>query len=164
MLKLNEGWEVGDNGFHPCEWIFPTGKDYRYSLAALHADGSATAYPFGNSPDNSDLDEVRFPTAEEAHAYLLSVGSESPWREFKLAFRKGYGLEKDCWGLFTVEKGGNTSVAYDPKFRSVRLYMPLTNKRVFLDAVDADADSWQDIAHRYFTERKLESPWKVVAC
>jgi len=163
MLKLNEGWEVGDNGFHPCEWIFPAGEDYRYSLAAIHGDGSVTAFPFGDSTDGRDLDEVRFPTVQEAHEYLLSVGSESPWEEVKLAFRKGYGLEKDCWGLFTVGKGGNTSVTYNPAYRSVRLYMPLTNKRVFLDAIDADADSWQDIAHRYFTERKLESPWEV-AC
>jgi hypothetical protein len=75
MLKLRDGWQA---------FTTEHGDGYLYSPDKpttswnYHVDMDAdmvAAFPHGG------LQCRVFDTIEEAHAYLLSVGSESPWEE-----------------------------------------------------------------------------------
>lgn len=81
MLKLKEGFEVVDDGR---DGAFltptgPTGGNHREALVFTWHDGKEPlngrvhAFPHGGGS------YCGFGTEQEAHEYLLSVGSESPW-------------------------------------------------------------------------------------
>lgn len=75
-LKLRDGWKTCETDH--CIYIYAP-EGLRFS-AEWYVDmdpdtGIVYAYPDGGS------DGFKFGTIEEAHAYLLSVGSESPWEE-----------------------------------------------------------------------------------
>jgi hypothetical protein len=79
MLKLREGWQIGE--MNDCdescgEWVYADfyGASWECAYAQI-VNNRVYAYP------NGDQEDVEFNTIEEAHAYLLSVGSESPWEE-----------------------------------------------------------------------------------
>jgi hypothetical protein len=79
MLKLREGWQIGKMNGCPKgsgEWVGADfgGASWEYAYAQL-VNNRVYAYPDG------DQEDFEFDTIEEAHAYLLSVGSESPWEE-----------------------------------------------------------------------------------
>jgi hypothetical protein len=75
MLKLRDGWQTCT----PCGdtvYLYPpneTTTNWNYHVD-MDAD-MVVAFPHGG------LQCRVFDTIEEAHAYLLSVGSESPWEE-----------------------------------------------------------------------------------
>jgi len=77
MLKLREGWVEDDDG--SCVLLYPSGGHHLDAYAAvvpwdMGVDSWVAAYPHG------DARYCRvFDTIEEAHAYLLQMGSESPW-------------------------------------------------------------------------------------
>ena len=75
MLKLREGWEVFTDYPTVFQWIHRTGDDVDDSFAACDADGCVIAYPFGGR----ELEDCKFDSIEEAHAFLIASGSESPW-------------------------------------------------------------------------------------
>ena len=78
MLRIKSGWTIGKNGNYNSksfDWIFKVGEDWQYAYVLL-VDSKIIAYPHGL---NSFPDHFEFNSIEEAHAYLLSVGSESPW-------------------------------------------------------------------------------------
>jgi hypothetical protein len=77
MLKLREGWQIGkmDDCYKGSgEWVWADfyGASWEYAYAKL-VNNKVYAYP------NGDQEDFEFDSIEEAHAYLLSVGSESPW-------------------------------------------------------------------------------------
>ena len=77
-LRLRKGWTVGKDGNYNSEffdWIFKVGEDWQYAYVLL-VNSKIVAYPHGL---NSFPDHFEFNSIEEAHAYLISVGSESPW-------------------------------------------------------------------------------------
>lgn len=75
-LRLKQGWTVGkDDNYNPFDWIFKVGEDWQYAYVLL-ANSKVIAYPHGL---NSFPDHFEFDSIEDAHAYLISVGSESPW-------------------------------------------------------------------------------------
>ena len=77
MLKLREGWEVSVDFSTGWNWIHRTGGDVDDSFAACSPGGLVIAYPFGNG----ELEDCKFDSIEQAHEYLLSVGSQSPWHD-----------------------------------------------------------------------------------
>ena len=80
MLKLREGWKIAemndsDKGFcRRGEWVYLDLQDasWEYAYAQL-VNNRVFAYP------NGDQEDFEFDSIEEAHAYLINVGSESPW-------------------------------------------------------------------------------------
>ena len=68
IKKMNNPYR-GDH-----EWIHPEGEDWERAYALLESKG-VYVYPNGGS------DDFEFDSIEQAHACLLSVGSESPWEE-----------------------------------------------------------------------------------
>ncbi len=86
MLKLRDGWVEDDDG--ACVVIYPSGGHYLDAYAAvvpwgMGVDPWVAAYPHG-APKHTGkraLGGKRFRTIEQAHAYLLQMGSESPWEE-----------------------------------------------------------------------------------
>ena len=77
MLKLREGWETGktDKCYNPeLVWVYKEGENWE-SAYAQFMDEKVYVYPDGDGED------FEFNSIEDAHAYLLSVGSESPWEE-----------------------------------------------------------------------------------
>ena len=74
MLKLREGWQsvtvVATTYLWPPEEI-ATSNGWYVDLTATEV----AAYPHG------ELQAQVFNTIEEAHAYLIESGSESPWEE-----------------------------------------------------------------------------------
>jgi hypothetical protein len=86
MLKLREGWVEDDDG--SCILIYPSGGHYLNAYAAVApwsvgVDPWVAAYPNGKTKhlEKRALGGKRFNTIEEAHAYLIASGSESPWEE-----------------------------------------------------------------------------------
>ena len=89
MLKIRENWTLDDDG--DCVWIHRTGDHFLNAFAAIVTAGNAppetypwvAAYPFGGMKrmELPNAGGKRFRTAAEAHAYLVSVGSDSPWEE-----------------------------------------------------------------------------------
>jgi hypothetical protein len=79
MLKLRKGWTIGknDNYNSKSDWIFKVGEDWQYAYALL-VNNKIFAYPHGldSYPDSFEFDSI-----EDAHAYLIESGSESPWEE-----------------------------------------------------------------------------------
>ena len=79
MLRIKSGWTVGKNGnFNSkSDWIFKENEGWEYAYILL-VNNKIFAYPHGldSYPDSFDFNSI-----EEAHAYLISVGSESPWEE-----------------------------------------------------------------------------------
>ncbi len=78
-LKLRKGWKISK--FNNCykgsgEWVLADfyGASWECAYAQI-VNNRVYAYP------NGDQEDVEFNTIEEAHAYLLSVGSESPWEQ-----------------------------------------------------------------------------------
>ena len=73
MMSLRSGWKTSyPSGWR---WFHRVGEDWSSPYAVDTGGGRVFAYANGNSPQRE------FPTVREAHAYLLSVGSESPWEE-----------------------------------------------------------------------------------
>jgi hypothetical protein len=75
MLKLRDGWQAFTTE-HGDTYLYSPDKpttSWNYHVD-IDADMVA-AFPHGG------LQCRVFDTIEEAHAYLLSVGSESPWEE-----------------------------------------------------------------------------------
>jgi|688.fasta_scaffold255561_3 hypothetical protein len=79
MLRIKKGWVVGKNGNFQSnsDWIFKENESWEYAYVLL-VNNKVFAYPHGldSYPDNFDFNLI-----EEAHAFLLNVGSESPWEE-----------------------------------------------------------------------------------
>jgi hypothetical protein len=77
MLKLREGWKTWETDcsiyFYP-PWTSPKFGPFWYVYMDLNAK-IVYAYPNGGN------DSFKCKSTEEAHAYLLSVGSKSPWEE-----------------------------------------------------------------------------------
>jgi len=76
-MKLKENWvtEKIKNCYQPeSEWIFKSDESWDYSYAQF-VNNKIYVYPHGNH------DDFEFDTIKEAHEYLISVGSESPWEE-----------------------------------------------------------------------------------
>jgi hypothetical protein len=78
-LRLKQGWTTGknDNYNSKSDWIFKVGEDWQYAYVLL-VNSKIFAYPHGL---DSYPDSFEFDSTEDAHAYLISVGSESPWEE-----------------------------------------------------------------------------------
>lgn len=77
MLKLREGWEVSVDFSTGWNWIHRTGGDVDDSFAACSPGGLVIAYPFGGR----ELEDCKFDSIENAHAYLIASGSDSPWHD-----------------------------------------------------------------------------------
>lgn len=76
-LKLKENWIMAkeDSCYDPeCDWIFQADESWDYAYVQL-VKGKIFVYPHGHHED------FLVNSIEEAHAYLLSVNSESPWEE-----------------------------------------------------------------------------------
>lgn len=74
-LRLREGWEV-ETDHSGCTAYKREGAASILAYAIVDPDGEVRAYPSGEF----GLHSGRFcESMEEAHAYLISVGSESPW-------------------------------------------------------------------------------------
>ena len=74
-LKLRDGWEIGktDKCYKPeCDWVYLAGENWE-SAYAQFMDEKVYVYP------NGEREDFEFDSIEDAHAYLISVGSESPW-------------------------------------------------------------------------------------
>jgi hypothetical protein len=83
-LKVREGWVEDDDG--ACVLIYPSGGHHLDAYAAvvpwdMGVDSWVAAYPHGATKHTGKpaLGGKRFNTIEQAHAYLLQMGSESPW-------------------------------------------------------------------------------------
>jgi hypothetical protein len=77
MLKLRKGWKTYKDDC-TCTYIYAPEEGLGSSrwYVDMDPDGqNVCAYPHGGWED------FEFDSIEEAHAYLLSVGSESPWEE-----------------------------------------------------------------------------------
>ena len=78
-LKLRDGWKIGkmNNCYEGSgEWVYLDLQDASWEYAyAQFVNNKLYVYP------NGDEEDFEFDSIEEAHAYLLSVGSESPWEE-----------------------------------------------------------------------------------
>ena len=74
-LKLKEDWQSITIGQVKC--LYPPGEvtdsNSYYVEIEIRYNGYIDAYPHGSSKYQS------FKTIEEAHAYLIESGSESPW-------------------------------------------------------------------------------------
>lgn len=75
MLKLREGWEVREEYDTEKRWIIPPDGDWENAYAMVGSSAEVYVYPFGNG----ELKDCKFDSIEEAHAYLIASGSESPW-------------------------------------------------------------------------------------
>jgi hypothetical protein len=79
MMSLRSGWKTSNPYPSGWRWFHRVGEDwsspYAVDTGGGRGGGRVFAYANGNSPQRE------FPTVREAHAYLLSVGSESPWEE-----------------------------------------------------------------------------------
>jgi hypothetical protein len=84
-IKLRDGWTLDDDGH--CVWIHLDGDHYLNAYAIVVTDDESVvyfaAYPHGGKKRTElpTLGGKRCNTAEEAHTYLVSAGSESPWEE-----------------------------------------------------------------------------------
>lgn len=83
MLRLKAGWRVKGSVFYNAPMYLAPGVSESVDSAHVvdysgTAQGSQTVYvrPFGSHRNVKWCD-----TLEEAHAYLIAVGSESPWEE-----------------------------------------------------------------------------------
>ena len=77
MLKLKEGWvekRGSGNDSIADRYIYRNGHSAIDSFAILLARGNICAYADGGDAKVTSVD-----TIEQAHEWLLSVGSESPW-------------------------------------------------------------------------------------
>ena len=79
QLQLKEGWEIGkrfklkEAWEDPLpDWVYPASKNWE-SAYAQFVDNKVYVYPHG------EYDHFEFDSIKDAHAYLISVGSESPW-------------------------------------------------------------------------------------
>jgi hypothetical protein len=76
-LKVREGWKI-EKMYNPYrkghERIYREGESWGHAYALIESKG-IYVYP------NGGMNDFEFDSIEEAHAYLLSVGSESPWEE-----------------------------------------------------------------------------------
>jgi hypothetical protein len=71
-LRLREGWTAVTSG--ATTYIYPPGESTTGIRWYVDMDDDEiAAYP------NGDRQAQVFDTVEEAHAYLLESGSESPW-------------------------------------------------------------------------------------
>lgn len=75
-LRLREGWQSVKT--ETMTWLFPpkattTSFDFYAYVDVDVNDIQVAAYPHGG------YQEQLFDTIEEAHAYLIEKGSESPW-------------------------------------------------------------------------------------
>ena len=76
MLKLREGWKTLNTDY--CTYLYAPGESTsgcKWHVEMNHSDKDIYAYP------NGVRESVGFDTIEEAHAYLIASGSESPWEE-----------------------------------------------------------------------------------
>ena len=82
-LKVRDGWTADDDG--NCVFFYPTGTNYLDAYAALVPDAYVAVFPNGREKRTylPALGGVRFNTIQEAHAYLIKIGSESPWEVVK---------------------------------------------------------------------------------
>jgi hypothetical protein len=85
-LKVRKGWVEDDDG--ACVLLYPSGGNYLGAYAAVVPWGMGVepwvaAYPHGvtKHTEKRAFGGKTFRTIEEAHAYLLRMGSESPWEE-----------------------------------------------------------------------------------
>jgi hypothetical protein len=75
-LKLREGWQTLNTDY--CAYLYAPDESTSGSkwYVDMGLDGqNVHAYP------NGGRESVGFDTIEEAHAYLIESGSESPWEE-----------------------------------------------------------------------------------
>jgi hypothetical protein len=78
MLKLRKGWKTYKADDYAYTYLYAPeeGLDSPRWYVNMDPDGqNVCAYPHGG------WESVEFDTIEEAHAYFLSVGSDSPWEE-----------------------------------------------------------------------------------
>jgi len=75
MMSLRSGWRTSNPYPSGWRWFHRVGEDWSSPYAVDTGGDRVFTYANGNSPQRE------FPTVREAHAYLLSVGSESPWEE-----------------------------------------------------------------------------------
>lgn len=76
-----------------------------------------------------------------------------------LRLREGWEVRKGSWGTLMVGSAcAGSVVCYDIPGECVRLYWPGNG---YLCALDVTPGNWEQVAHSYFTKRKLESPWEV---
>jgi hypothetical protein len=76
MLKLRDGWKTLNTDY--CTYLYAPDESTscsRWYVEMNHLNKDIYAYPKGAR------ESVGFDIIEEAHAYFLSVGSESPWEE-----------------------------------------------------------------------------------
>ena len=85
-MKVREGWVEDDDG--ACVLLYPSGGHHLDAYAAvipwdMGVDSWVAVYPYGakKHTEKPVFDSARFKTIQEAHAYLLQMGSESPWEE-----------------------------------------------------------------------------------
>lgn len=77
-----------------------------------------------------------------------------------LKLREGWEVRKGRWGTLMVGSARTgPAVCYDIPGECVRLYGGPGND--YLCALDVTRDNWEQVAHSYFTKRKLESPWEA---
>lgn len=84
MLRLREGWEK-ENDRSGFEVYKRKGADSLMAYVIVDPEASIFAYPFGAFGAFGAFGEFglysgrKVKTLDEAHAYLLGAGSESPW-------------------------------------------------------------------------------------
>lgn len=75
-LKLKEGWEIREDWGTEKRWVLPTGGDLGRAYAVIEFNREVRVFPFGKNLETNFVG-----TVEQAHEYLLNVGSDSPWEE-----------------------------------------------------------------------------------
>ena len=80
-----------------------------------------------------------------------------------LRLRKDYEVRTGRWQTLMVGSASTgVRVVYDITGECIRLYG--NNGRSsdnYLDALPVKPDTWEAVAHAYFKNRKIESPWEV---
>lgn len=75
MMMLRDGWKASIGYPSGWRWFHRVEDNWDVPYAVDTGDGRVFAWAHGVSPWHI------FSTVREAHAYLISSGSESPWEE-----------------------------------------------------------------------------------
>jgi len=81
MMMLRSGWKASIGYPSSWRWFHRAEDNWDAPYAVDTGDGQVFAWANGFQRATGASQRQAFSTVREAHAYLVSVGSESPWEE-----------------------------------------------------------------------------------